>query len=47
MSSRASTHRWVFEADIAACFDELAHSAILERVRTRIVDKRVLGVRID
>ena len=35
-------HHWVFEADIAACFDELAHSAIMERVRTRIVDKRVL-----
>ena len=35
-------YHWVFEADIAACFDELAHSAIMERVRTRIVDKRVL-----
>nr|WP_280294679.1 group II intron reverse transcriptase/maturase [Nocardia abscessus] len=37
-------HHWVFEADIAACFDELAHSAIMERVRTRIVDKRVLAL---
>jgi RNA-directed DNA polymerase len=35
-------YHWAFEADIAACFDELAHSAIMERVRTRIVDKRVL-----
>ncbi|MDE1675583.1 reverse transcriptase/maturase family protein, partial [Nocardia gipuzkoensis] len=35
---------WVFEADIAACFDELDHSAIMERVRTRIVDKRVLAL---
>ncbi|MBX4169065.1 hypothetical protein K3M35_10375, partial [Rhodococcus sp. DMU2021] len=34
-------HHWVFEADIAACFDELDHSAIVEQVRTRIVDKRV------
>ncbi|MDE1675558.1 reverse transcriptase domain-containing protein, partial [Nocardia gipuzkoensis] len=34
-------YHWVFEADIAACFDELDHSAIMERVRTRIVDKRV------
>jgi retron-type reverse transcriptase len=25
-------------------FDELAHSAIMERVRTRIVDKRVLAL---
>jgi RNA-directed DNA polymerase len=35
-------YHWAFEADIAACFDELTHSAIMERVRTRIVDKRVL-----
>jgi RNA-directed DNA polymerase len=37
-------YHWVFEADIAACFDELAHSAIMERVRTRIADKRVLAL---
>ncbi len=37
-------YHWVFEADIAACFDELAHSAIMERVRARIVDKRVLAL---
>ena len=35
---------WVFEADITACFDELAHSAILERVRGRVGDKRVLAL---
>jgi len=35
---------WVFEADITACFDELAHSAILERVRRRVGDKRVLAL---
>lgn len=38
------TYHWCFEADIAACFDELAHSAIVERVRPRIVDKRVLAL---
>jgi len=38
------SYHWVFEADIAACFDELAHSAITERVRTRIVDKRILAL---
>ena len=37
-------YHWVFEADIAACFDELSHSAIMERVRMRIVDKRVLAL---
>jgi len=35
---------WVFEADIAACFDELSHCAILDRVRWRIGDKRVLAL---
>jgi len=35
-------YSWVFEADIKACFDELSHSAILERVRRRVGDKRVL-----
>jgi len=35
---------WVFEADIAACFDELTHSAVMDRVRRRIGDKRVLSL---
>ena len=35
---------WVFEADIAACFDELAHSAVMDRVRRRVADKRVLAL---
>lgn len=34
----------MFEADIAACFDELSHSAILGRVRLRVGDKRVLSL---
>ena len=33
---------WVFEADIKACFDEIDHTALMERVRHRIGDKRVL-----
>lgn len=37
-------YHWVFEADITACFDELSHCAILERVRRRIGDKRVLAL---
>ena len=32
----------VFEADITACFDEIDHDALMQRVRGRIVDKRVL-----
>jgi len=30
------SYEWVFEADIAACFDELAHSAVLDRLRRRV-----------
>jgi len=37
-------YHWIFEADIAACFDELTHSAVRDRVRLRIVDKRVLAL---
>ena len=37
-------HEWVLEADIQACFDEIEHTPLLERVRKRIKDKRVLGL---
>lgn len=37
-------YEWVFEADIAACFDEIDHTALLERLRRRIGDKRVLAL---
>jgi retron-type reverse transcriptase len=37
-------YHWVFEADIAACFDELEHSAVMDRVWLRIADKRVLAL---
>jgi RNA-directed DNA polymerase len=36
------SYEWVLEGDITACFDEISHSALLERVRTRIADKRIL-----
>jgi RNA-directed DNA polymerase len=34
----------VFEADIEACFDEISHSALMDRVHRRIKDKRVLAL---
>jgi RNA-directed DNA polymerase len=34
----------VFEADITACFDEINHRALTDRVAARISDKRVLGL---
>ena len=42
LSSRS--YEWIVEADIEACFDELDHAALLDRVRQRIKDKRVLGL---
>ena len=37
-------YTWVLEGDITACFDEISHSALLQRVRYRIGDKRVVGL---
>jgi RNA-directed DNA polymerase len=37
-------YRWVLDADIEACFDSIAHSALMDRVRTRVKDKRVLAL---
>src|ERR1035437_1484028 len=38
------SYEWIVEGDIKACFDEISHSALLERMRHRIGDKRVLGL---
>jgi RNA-directed DNA polymerase len=38
------SYEWVLEGDIASCFDEISHSALLDRVRARIADKRVLAL---
>ena len=35
-------YEWVLEGDIKACFDEIDHTALMDRVRDRIGDKRVL-----
>ena len=43
LGSPNRNYRWVFEADIKACFDEIDHQALLGRVRHRIGDKRILG----
>jgi RNA-directed DNA polymerase len=37
-----SGYRWVLDADIEACFDSISHSALMDRVRIRVKDKRVL-----
>jgi len=35
---------WVLDADIEACFDSISHSALMDRVRARVKDKRVLAL---
>ncbi|RBQ16928.1 group II intron reverse transcriptase/maturase [Spongiactinospora rosea] len=37
-------YRWVLDADIAACFDDIDHAALMDRVRDRIKDKKVLAL---
>jgi RNA-directed DNA polymerase len=37
-------YEWVLDADIAACFDEISHPALMDRVRLRVKDKRVLAL---
>jgi len=36
------SYEWVVEGDIEACFDRIDHMALMDRVRDRIEDKRVL-----
>jgi RNA-directed DNA polymerase len=40
----SKTYEWVLEGDITACFDEISHSALLDRVRERVGDKRVMAL---
>ena len=40
----SNRYEWVLEADIEACFDNIDHTALLDRVRGRVGDKRVLGL---
>lgn len=40
-SSGKREYHWILECDIKACFDEISHTALMERLRVRIKDKRV------
>jgi len=44
LASETRNYHWVLEADIAACFDEIGHTPLLDRLRARIKDKRVCGL---
>ncbi|MGE5285634.1 MAG: group II intron reverse transcriptase/maturase, partial [Micromonosporaceae bacterium] len=37
-------YRWVLDADIEAAFDNVSHAAVMDRVRARVKDKRVLAL---
>ena len=37
-------YRWVLDADIEAAFDNLSHSFVMDKVRARVKDKRVLAL---
>lgn len=39
-----NSYQWVLEADIEACFDTIDHVALMDRLRHRIGDKRVLAL---
>ena len=36
------TYEWVLEGDISACFDEINHAMLMQRVEERIADKRII-----
>jgi len=38
------SYEWVVEGDITACFDEISHAGLQDRLRRRIGDKRVMGL---
>lgn len=44
LASDSIGYQWVFEADIKACFDEISHTALMDRLRNRIKDKRICAL---
>jgi RNA-directed DNA polymerase len=40
----SNSYEWVLDGDIEACFDEISHSGLLDRMRHRVGDKRVMGL---
>lgn len=44
LASETRNYHWVFEADIKACFDEIDHTVLMDRLRVRIKDKRLCAL---
>lgn len=41
LNTGSRNYRWVLECDIKACFDEIDHAALMDRLRARIKDKHI------
>jgi RNA-directed DNA polymerase len=44
LASAPRNYHWVFETDIKACFDEIDQTALMNRLRVRIKDKRICSL---
>jgi RNA-directed DNA polymerase len=44
LASGTRNYHWVLETDIKACFDEISHTALMNRLRARIKDKRICSL---
>lgn len=44
LATRPRCYEWAVEGDIKACFDEIDHTALMKRVRSRVGDRRVLDL---
>jgi RNA-directed DNA polymerase len=44
LTSKPRCYEWIVEGDIKACFDEISHVSLMDRVRARVGDKRVLAL---
>jgi RNA-directed DNA polymerase len=42
LTSRPSNYEWVIEGDIKACFDNVDHHILMDQVRKRVADQKVL-----
>lgn len=43
-ASKPRNYHWTLEADIEACFDQISHTGLMDRLRVRINDKRVCAL---
>jgi retron-type reverse transcriptase len=37
-------YNWIIEGDIKGCFDNINHHHLMDRLRTRVADRRVVGL---